>query len=354
VTDVVRLQAVARDAEALQALHARVTGLEPGAHARPEHAARLRAEVVAPLGAALAEAIEIASRIEEACDLGEPEPGDWGEHLEPTGIHTDGAAGVVGAVLDGELWQQVGNLAFAARSELRRADRGLRAPVEDHDKLVVASESARRKLRRAIHALLDAVGAALGREFPLGGTTGEIEAAVAVRRMYAKFRRSLPPCDVDDGAEVRRALRLSAVSLAVMIGSSDFGEIRAPDRQLLLGLQARILAWARDGGSEATGRQLYLDLQTAADLLRAIDQRQELVAHDRGWLEQLARALTGDGTSEEILAAAGGALRALAGKDDELDAIAGSPARGEAAVLVARLRARLAALGWYPTAVVAA
>jgi hypothetical protein len=347
----IRLDAVMRDAESLRALHGRVTALDPSEHARREHAARLRDVVVAPLSVALAEAIEIVSRLEEACDLGDPEPGEWGDHLEPTGVHEHLP---VGAVLAGELWQQVGNLAFAARSELRRAERVLLAPGDDHDRLLVACESARRKLRRAIHALLDAAGAALGCEFPLSGVAAEVEAAVAVRRMFAKFRRSLPACDVSDGAQVRRALRFAAVSLAVMVGSSDFGDIRAPDRQLLLGLQARILAWARDGGSESTGRQLYLDLQTAADLLRAIDQRQELVAHDHAWLEKIARALGVDAPPEDVLRRVAPGLHAIAGKDDVLDAIAAAPLDGGAAAQVARLRARLAALGHAPPAVVAA
>ncbi len=244
---------IARDvieahAERLLALHRAVTALVPRDHERPEHAARLARDVTDPLRAALAETLDRVGAIEQACDVGDPGTGDWGDHLEHTGTHE---LPDVASTLASELWQQVGNLAFAARSELRRAERRLVAPGDDHDARVTACESARRKLRRAVHALLGAIGAALGRDFALGGLDVEVETAVSVRRLFAKFRRSLPPCDPAEPAQVRRALRFAAVSLAVMVGDPDFSELRAPDRQLLLQLQARILGWARAGASDA-------------------------------------------------------------------------------------------------------
>lgn len=343
-----------RDAERLRAVHAAVTALDPRGLERAEHAGRLAAEIVAPLRAALAEAIELVARLEQACDLGEPETGEWGDHLEHTGVQAaiepDGPDSVASA-LSGELWQQVGNLAFAARSELRRAERRLAAPEGDHDARVTACESARRKLRRALHAVLEATAAALGRDLAVGGVDVEVEAALSVRRMFAKFRRSLPPCDPADPAQVRRALRFAAVSLAVMVGSPDFGELRAPDRQLLLQLQARILAWARAGGSEAEGSRLYQDLQTAADLLRTINQRQELVAHDRAALGQLAQVLASAQPARERLTAALALLRGLAGRDDDLDSLVATIADGDAPEpTLARVRARLTAVGLHAVA----
>lgn len=340
------------DAALLAAIHRQVSGLNPGALARAEHAARLDAEVVAPLRVALADAIAALSRLEAACDAGDPETGEWGDHLEHTDV--DGLPAVASALSD-ELWQQVGNLAFAGRSELRRVERLLNASGVAQAERVVGCEAARRKLRRAIHAVLEVAGQALGHGFDIAHGDGEVEAALAVRRMYAKFRRSLPPCDAADPAQVRRALRYAAVSLAVMVGSADFSEIRVPDRQLLLGLQARILAWARERGSDAAGAQLYLDLQTAADLLRSINLRQELVAHDRALVEGLAAAVAAARSDGDVVAAARPALTALLGKDDALDQIALSATDGAAASEVApQLRAWLAGQGADSSAVEAA
>ncbi len=337
--------AIELDAGELARLHGAVTALAPGALGRPEHVERLSREIVAPLRDALGAAIAALGRLEEACDQGEPEIGEWGDHLEHTGV--DGALGVASSLED-ELWQQVGNLAFAGRSELRRAERTLVAAASPAD-LVVACESARRKLRRAIHAVLEVTGHALGRAFDVDPVDAEVEAAVAVRRMYAKFRRSLPRCDAGDAGQVRRALRYAAVSLAVMVGAADFSETRVQDRQLLLGLQARILAWARAGSTEAAGAQLYQDLLTAADLLRAINQRQELVAHDRLIEARLAQILAGAGDAETQLATIQPLLAELTGRDDGLDdLVARAGTEATARDVVAGVRGWLAAAGAYP------
>lgn len=341
MTPAVALEDIAAEAEGLRVLHERVTALDPGAHLRPEHAERLMATVVTPLREALAETLRRIGRLQDVCDDEGAETGEWGEHLEPTGLH-DGPR--MAATLADELWQAVGNLAFAASSELRRADRELASATSSHDQRVVASESARRKIRRAIRALLAAIGQALGHAFELSGLDAEVEVAVAVRRMYAKFRRSLPPCDLADPALIRRALRYAAVSLAVMVGSGDFSEIRARDRQMLLELQARILSWAREGGSEMVGRQLYQDLQTAADLLRTINQRQELIAHDRAAFDRIARALARADAPAALLASVLPDLHALDGRDDELDDVIGAIREGaNDGATIARLRRVLAA-----------
>jgi len=141
-----------------------------------------------------------------------------------------------------------------------------------------------------------------------------------VRWMYAKFRRSLPACHPGDPQSVRRALRYAAVSIAVMVGCSDFGDARARDRMIILALQARVLRWARDGASDAEGARLYTDIVTAADLLRSINLREELAAHDQQMALEAARALAGADPAAAI-AAALPALRGLRGRDDGLDAL---------------------------------
>jgi len=333
-------QQVTTAAAALEVLHRRLTALNPGAYLRAEHAERLVAEAYEPLRRATRETHEWMRRILEVCDGGDGDTGEWGEHLEPTDVH---GGPLLASTLADELWQTVGNVAFAACTEIRRVERELKSGVDTHDQRVVACDSARRKLRRGIQALLVAIGQVLDQPVDLSGLDAEVERALAVRRLFAKFRHSFRPIDPHDHGQVRRSLRFAAVSLAVMVGSSDFAEVRAQDRQLLLGLQRRILAWARAGGAPEAGRQLYQDLTTAADLLRAINQRQELVAHDRVVLKRVAEVLAHPGPPERALEAALPDLHQLVGRDDQLDELVARMRdhRGDDEAVLGRLRAAI-------------
>ena len=311
--------------------------LDLGNFLRAERAEELEHEIAIPLRAAISEAIKQLGRIEALIDGPTPDGDDWDDMFEPPAIP---AAPPFGGQLNDELWQQVTDMCFAARGELRRADRALRPCEANHEDRLAACEAAHRKLRRALAAVLAAIGRARERTFPVLVMLGaDVDAAIAVRRMYTKFRRSLPPCDPADHASVRRALRYVAVSLAVMVGSSDFGDARTQDRALILKLQSRILRWARDGSSDADGVLLHKDIVTTADLLRSINLRQELAAHDREMLAQAAAALAA-GDPAVAIAGALPALRALEGREDALDALTSDALRHPPTPdLVAALRA---------------
>jgi len=291
--------------------------LELGHYLRADHAERLEREIAVPLGEAISNAIASLARLEDQLEGNDVEGIVWDPVLEPT---MNGPTPSISEMLSDELWRHVTDVCFTARGELRRAERTIRHAQVAHEERLAACEAAHRKLRRALAAVLSALGRARDRTFPqIAEMSAEAEAtAVAVRRMYAKFRRSLPPCDPSLPSSVRRALRYSAVSLAVMVGCSEFGEARTQDRALILALQRRILRWARDGASDADGVRLYMDIVTTADLLRSINQRQELAAHDQRMLCEAIRALTADPPAAAV-AAALPALHALEGRDDALD-----------------------------------
>lgn len=289
--------------------------IDVGRYLHAGHADELEREVAQPLRDAITGAIDQLGELEAHLE-GQEIEGEWDDVLEPTQV---GDTPRIGRMLTDELWQHVTDMCFAARGELRRAERSIRQVQPGHDDRLTACEAAHRKLRRALAAVLSALGRARDRTFPvLAELSADIESAAAVRRMYTKFRRSLPACDPGEPASVRRALRFAAVSLAVMVGGGDFGDARTPDRALILQLQRRILRWARDGASDADGVRLYRDIVTAADLLRAINLRQELAAHDQQRLREAAAALAGDDPAAAI-AAALPALHALDGRDDALD-----------------------------------
>ena len=310
---------------------------------RAEHAERLEREVVAPLHDAIGGALGAIAALELELEGQDAAGVEWGA-LEPTG---DEPAHRLGRMLGDELWQQVADVCFAARGELRRAERTLRphAAASQEDRLA-ASETAHRKLRRALGAVLEALGRARNQAFPvLAERVADAESAAAVRRMYARFRRSLMRCDAADPANVRRALRHAAVSIAVMVGGNEFSDVRASDRALLVELQGRILRWARDGASHSGGVGLYRDIVTTAELLRAINLRRELAAHDQR-MQRAAAAALADPEPAAAIAAAAPALHALDGCDGALDAALVRALREPPSHdLVAELRTAVAALG---------
>lgn len=232
---------------------------------------------------------------------------------------------------------ELSDVCFAGLLELSRAAASLSAPQRGEEALV-NRETALRKLRRALHAVLD-VAEASGALPP--GTTArrrhqaDLGESLAVRRLYAHFRRQLRRPERDCPDAVLAALRYAAGALATLIASPEYAYARLSDRALLRRLQERLLAWARGSRPVDAGLQLLDDVWTSADLLRGVNQRQELRAHDL----QLARSL-----SAELGAEPGGwlaRLRALFGLDDRIDAVLDRASAGSQMALVAEARARL-------------
>lgn len=252
--------------------------------------------------------VRTIAQLETLQQLGDPDPVlEWDE-LE----HTKVLESTRGAPV-------VSDLAFAGALELRRVARELDAARAGDDRLV-AAETARRKLRRAIKATLDAA--------EIGGVeVGEHQGAdlasgLAVRRLYARFRRDLRRPDAETQECVLAAVRYAGVALATMVTSPDYADVRASDRAVLRRLRERALEWARGSREIATGLELIEDLWTCSDLLREINQRQELRHHDR----ELARSLrVGPGDDPKAWLAA---LQPLAGRDDRLDALLEAPETG--------------------------
>lgn len=225
-----------------------------------------------------------------------------------------------GGDADGRAHRLVGDVCFAGGLELRRVLRELdaaRAP----DDAAIAGEAARRKLRRGVRAVLESAREAgdpdiLGGEHQGHHQVADLAPALAVRRLYATFRRALrAPVDASPEA-VLMAVRYAGGGLAALLTSPDYGEVRAADRIVLRRLRERVLTWARERGSLTEGHRLLADVATTADLLRGINRRQELRAHDLALIAQLAAGPTDDVTG--WLAR----LEALFGLDDELDRLA--------------------------------
>jgi hypothetical protein len=212
----------------------------------------------------------------------------------------------------------VADISFAGGLELRRVLRDL-VKATDEDRKLVAAESARRKVRRAIRATLEAARESgvdiLGGDHQGHHQVADVASGLAVRRLYARFRRSLRRATDDSPEAVLAAVRYAGGALATLVTSPDYADVRVADRTVLRRLRERALYWARHDRGAASGLQLIEDLFTCGDLLRGINLRQELQQHDRARVETLANGPVDD------VASWFAELAPLFGMDDRLDAI---------------------------------
>lgn len=209
---------------------------------------------------------------------------------------------------------RLANVCFAGKFELGRVLRELGCARQPPETLV-AAETARRKLLRVFRAVLDATADITDDEPPWRYEGVDLRSALVVRRLYAQFRRALRRPTGDDADAVLTAVRYAAGALATLVTSPAYAEARASDRALLRRLHARALTWARSDRTVTGGLQLLDDVWTSADLLRDINRRQELRAHDA-----MALRAASDGPADDPEAWRA-RLDTLLGLDDALDAV---------------------------------
>lgn len=137
----------------------------------------------------------------------------------------------------------------------------------------------------------------------------ELRIGLQVRAMYAVFRGQLAGL-ADLHAPADAKLRRAATAIASLVGLDAYSKMRIGDRFVLHQLRERIVACLREPRpAAATCKRLNVDLANFAELLRAINQRQELVEHDRQLIESLLSCDRPDATR----------LSRLVGLDDRLD-----------------------------------
>jgi hypothetical protein len=237
---------------------------------------------------------------------------------------------------------KLADVCFAGVLELNRAAQELQHASSEDD-VLVALETAARKLRRALRAVLET--ALLSGETELTGAEQlrgrdgfDLESTLAVRRLYAAFRRSLRRPQGETAEAVLTALRYAAGGLATLMSSPAYERARISDRRLLRRLHERLLLWARSGRAVPSGLELLDDVWTCADLLRDINRRQELKVHDAALIRQLT--CSASDPSEHWL----DQVEPLFGLDDALDLLIDQSHVQPSPNLVRQLQARLARL----------
>lgn len=219
---------------------------------------------------------------------------------------------------------KVGDLCFAGLIELRTAIRGLVDAKRPADR-IAAVEMSGRRLRGALRAVLSlaTVGTDTPPELP---SNEELESALASRRAYSKLRRSLRRAESHTVDAVLRAIQYGAGALAALASSPDYAKLVESDRATLRELRDRAFAWAKGSRDVADGLALIEDLHTSADILRKINERSELRAHDRAVFSAVEAAQSDDERRSLLVP--------VLGRDDELDALVARLDAGEATELV--------------------
>lgn len=150
----------------------------------------------------------------------------------------------------------------------------------------------------------------------------ELATSLEVRCSYAELRRKLAIARPPEEHEIYARLRLVGTQLTVFVGKDIYPMLRISDRAVLRQAQARILAWLGSRPRDLRdGVRIWQDIAAFMDLLRKVNDRPELVEHDRELVDRVVMMLHRPVPPQaELLAVA----RSLCGRDDEFDTLLGS------------------------------
>lgn len=245
--------------------------------------------------------------------------------------------------------REIADLAFAARTQLQEIQGSLGGAVMRREVWMIASH-ADTGLRRAGKALITVESAI--REFeslpPENRLWSDLDDSLETRRLYGQLRRAVKRRDVEK-AGLRESLKSAANRIAILRDLKVYPLLRIDDRLQIRRLQKRILGWLdqQDDGPEATaaGERLWGDLSAFADLLSQVNNREELVDHDRRAVAEAYHRLFESGpVPDRIPPQRLSLLEPLLGRDDELDQVVLLPTEHHTEDLRApleRLRAEL-------------
>jgi hypothetical protein len=281
-----------------------------------EEAAVARGALFAPR---LAQAIETGSALLQAAH----------EHYERLGgsveeqIARTDSLHDIGRLISSEIaGQEITDVLFVARAELKGALQDLISSIDQEDFLRVASscDSGLRTLKRTLISVESAIYEYEGREPPVRQWS-DLEVSLRTRRVYGELRQEI--LRTPNPRDALLADRLAGVHDRLdRLRDLDFYPLlRFDDRVAMRELRRRLAGWvATEPHDLVGGRRLWQDLVGFGELLKEVSHRQELRQHDRAllrraWHQLFGRAAHPPALPEDLLYQ----LDALAGLDDELD-----------------------------------
>lgn len=219
---------------------------------------------------------------------------------------------------------EVADTLFVARLQVGQAIEDLRrlGPISEHWELVAQCN----RFRGLIESIVAAVGRAVAAREGLGSDQeqegSDLRQALLIRRIYTALHAVVYA--VPDPPPDRIRERLAAIEAVMrdVLGSTLARLIRVGDRLQLRRLHEKLHLWLVSGSvaSPEDGAHLWQDAGAVAEMLVQINNRQELIAHDRHQAQlMLGRLVAADvaGTDSPDLLELASALR---GRDRELDA----------------------------------
>ncbi|MBL0211293.1 MAG: hypothetical protein IPQ13_10350 [Holophagaceae bacterium] len=207
------------------------------------------------------------------------------------------------------------------------------AMKKDRWDLLDACHSSLRGARKALVAL-EHVACGIQGAKPLLTYQTELANSLQVRLAFAKFRESVRsilgkstlPHEIG-GAELKRMILGGSTALAVLVGRDAYPLLRARDRRQIRALQQKLLAAGIASGREQQllGVQTLADLAAFAELITLINQREELLEHDKELARKAINSLRGLLPDEPPAREWTEAIKPLRGRDTDLDQLIRQP-----------------------------
>jgi hypothetical protein len=191
--------------------------------------------------------------------------------------------------------------------------------IDDGAEKVARSMGLLGTLRRSAVAVENALAEQAGEKGRLSARS-ELELAISIRGAFAALRRALGETAPPLSALAER-LRGADTVLAGLLSRDSYWELSSHERTALHGLLQRLRLWlgAEDRDS-STGRYLWGDLRRFSEALGQLNERPQLVDHDRGVIRAVYSTLYAHGRPPEVVQP--GLLRQLRrveGRDPEVD-----------------------------------
>ena len=163
---------------------------------------------------------------------------------------------------------------------------------------------------------------------PRPGLDGDprLPSSVKARQLVGPFSLAVRPSPYHDPESVRGRLENAANMIDEIMAAPGFSDIRLDEQVRFFDLRERVAGWRGAGRDPESGAGILLAVVGFAGHLSRISDRHELVAFDHKLLTWALWAVGRDGASDEVL----GHLRALCGRDAELDHLLDQPEPVEA------------------------
>ncbi|MEM9556319.1 MAG: hypothetical protein AAGC60_18835 [Acidobacteriota bacterium] len=287
-------------------------------------------ELIQRVGQLIADSLELMNGIQAHYESVDSPPGA----LDDVGGEDDFLK-EIGAAISSELAaRELSDLAFVTRTQLAESHDALETALKNQYLWIVAShaDTGLRRVGKGLITIESAIREYEGLE-PIERRWADLADALEIRRLYGQFRRAIARGGEEpEGEELRTQLRSAANRIAILRDLKIYPFLRIYDRIPIRRLQKRILEWLeRDDGDPAKneeGMQLWSDLLSFAELLKQINNREELREHDRRTVTRLVRLLfEAKSMPPQILPGHLEALEQLLGRDDQLDRIVLDPTR---------------------------